>query len=756
MKKFFFGALALTMFTACSQDEIVDHQQLSSTISFEGAFVENATRAAVDPSFTNGVGDANELKGFDVWAFMDERNGKVFEGEDVTKVKGAKWTYTNTQYWLPNHDYYFGALAPMNSANWSVDTDTEAKLGVGKLSFTNVDGSEDLLYASTSVSTHGKKLSDVFETVKLHFGHLLSKVKFSFTNGFTNANNTLKVTNIKMQVPGAGSINLDSNTWWEDAETATWELDETKTTTLSFGHMQNGDNIAVGATAECDAERLTIPASADQKYLVTFDVALYNGELVAYSRTLSTTIEGAKLRMGYAYNFKAELNSTNIAEEELTPIEFEVEEIKDWIPAENDGEVIETEVASVYDAAELAAAVANGASSIRLMNDIEATEQMLFKSVTKARSTEYVVDSYVLDLNGKDITINPANENIAIKVEKGATLTVVGEGNIFTTKTLLYGVYGTLKIESGVHRALLEVVEANGGKAYINGGEFKTTETYNDLYWTLNLKDNTNAEIAVTGGKFYKFDPSKGKTENPLDNFVAEGYGVEVEGDYFVVKALPVLSINVAAATTETLISNGIINGAAIVAGTLDGANYTLFSAEAPTNNGLIRPEGTATIKNLTIDGGNRRAGEKSLRAFYIGKNGTYNIENVITKGCGYSLNCGGEGAPESAVLNVKNSTFEGWTSYTSSVTATFTGVKFTRGNYFTNADQNGYFRPYGTTVLENCDFALGFIVDFSYLAEGKTITFKNCKYNGVAITADNVPSNWEYYKEKAASVTIQ
>ena len=347
MKKLFVCALAVGMFTACSQDETIEMQS-PMQISFEGAYVENATRAAEDPSFSNTIGHPIELKGFDVWAFMDERNGKVFEGEDVTKTttgNTTKWTYVNTQYWLPNHTYYFGALAPMNSTNWSVDTNTSDKLGVGQVTFTNINGKEDLIYAATAVTT-GSNLSDMpAQPIKLHFGHLLSKVKFSFKNGFTNANNYLKVENITMQVPSKGSINLDTDSWWKDETVATWTLAQGENpTTLSFGHMAFGAKIAVNESTECDYECLTIPASANQSYLVTFKVTLYNGELEALTRNLSTTITGAQLRMGYAYNFIAVLDPTNIAEAELKPIEFEVVEIKDWIePNEYNGDDIDTE-----------------------------------------------------------------------------------------------------------------------------------------------------------------------------------------------------------------------------------------------------------------------------------------------------------------------------------------------------------------------------------------------------------------------------
>ena len=174
-----------------------------------------------------------------------------------------------------------------------------------------------------------------------------------------------------------------------------------------------------------------------------------------------------------------------------------------------------------------------------------------------------------------------------------------------------------------------------------------------------------------------------------------------------------------------------------------------------PTNDGMIRPYGEATVQNLNIDGNNKRTNKnKALRGIYSTSNLTdLTVENVNITGTGYALNIQGKGLIN---LSVKNSTFEGWTSYASAVNAKFDNVSFTRGNYFTKADQNGYFRPYGNTTLENCKFELGFIVDFSELKGTEKITIKNCEYNNVKLTAENIPAIWATYAEKAEFVVFE
>ena len=141
MKKIFVAVLAMAGVVACNTVDTLDVPQ-NPEIRFANAFVENATRAdvATDPSTTT-----TSLSAFDVWGFMDETTGTVFVGEDVTGTKG-NFTYTNTQYWVPGHTYYFAAVAPMNSTNVEVDTATADLTGLGTIKFTNENGTEDLLY----------------------------------------------------------------------------------------------------------------------------------------------------------------------------------------------------------------------------------------------------------------------------------------------------------------------------------------------------------------------------------------------------------------------------------------------------------------------------------------------------------------------------------------------------------------------------------------------------------------------------------
>ena len=604
MKKIFVAVLAMAGVVACNTVDTLDVPQ-NPEIRFANAFVENATRAneALDPSTTT-----ESLTAFDVWGFMDEPSGVVFEGEDVTGSKG-NFSYTNTQYWAPGHTYYFAALAPMNSANWSLNTDTAGTTGAGVVTFTNVNGTEDLLYSAVSVAAPAS-ITAAPETVKFTFSHLLSKVKFTFVNGFTNDNATIDIKNIHItNAPAKASANLVGE-WWTANP---WTLEGTETVDLAFGDAC--EKLAMGAKQECANERLTIPAAQD--IVVTFDVALYMGTVKAYSGSLKVTVKDIALELGKAYNFTATLNASNITKDgqELYPIVFDVEEVKDWV-------VAGTPDAQVKDA-ELRAAAQFGGEVV-LTEDIALSTTL---DVTK---------NLIIDLNGHNLTINNDSDELGegdgIIVTEG-TLTIKGEGTV-TANTRAIWARGNggavINIEGGHYVGATkgntcEVIYASGnGVINIYGGTFEA-ETEDNVsfaapqYAVLNLHGNgaTGCNITVYGGSFKNFNPADNISENPKKNFCADGYSSVADGEWFVVvdgeydnlarvatidelqAALDAATGNALIVVGADLVGNATANQAEGVNLTIDGAGYkfdgTLYI------NGKNRYQGTETlvVKNV-------------------------------------------------------------------------------------------------------------------------------------------------------------
>ena len=315
MKKLLLVALVAAGMTACMQNEELALPK-SEAIAFDNAYVYNPARAGVTTT-------TQSIANFDVWAFMDEVGGTVLTDEDVTRGTSG-WTYRNTQYWMPNHTYYFAALSPANTNNITsktLATGEDAKLGLGKIAYTNVAGTEDLLYAveKTTTPDYATLTNNGMPAVALEFKHLLSKVKFSFKNGYTTDNVTVKVSNVTMKVANNATIDLAQASYnWENLAGET---------VLNFGSVPA--TLEVGQPAEATAnERLTIPADANTVYTVNFHVDVYVGTLAnaALSLDKEATVTGYALEMGKAYNFVAEITPANLG---LSPIEFTAE-VDEW------------------------------------------------------------------------------------------------------------------------------------------------------------------------------------------------------------------------------------------------------------------------------------------------------------------------------------------------------------------------------------------------------------------------------------------
>ena len=108
-------------------------------------------------------------------------------------------------------------------------------------------------------------------------------------------------------------------------------------------------------------------------------------------------------------------------------------------------------------------------------------------------------------------------------------------------------------------------------------------------------------------------------------------------------------------------------------------------------------------------------------------------IDNCVLDISGYTFNI--DAVAPNSTLTVKDSTLNGWTSYTSGIElVTFDNCKFGLHTY-------EYLRPYSNTVLTDCEFtSAGYQLNAGG-SDAYTITLTNCTKNGTAITADNVVS---------------
>lgn len=334
MKKLLFGVFAVLAMIACNRDEVVDVQQ-SSFITFGDSFVEVKTRAAADPSTTTA-----SISAFDVWGFIGQPSGTVFNKERVTKGENG-WSYQNLQYWTPEDKFYFHAVSPVDDSNIVVDTKEMNTEGLGNIAFTNVNGTTDLLYATLPIET-GNVFPYYDDEVTLKFMHLLSKIKFTFKNGFTNENTSLVVKNIKIvNAPAKGNIDVNKSRL-----DFVWNLTQGEFTELAFGDVNGGNPMPLYSAEkvengvfdpECAVERLTIPADNTRAYTIEFDLALYYGDQLGMESHKEICLEDQAFEIGKNYNLVATINAENFADEALKAIEFDVV-VENWVEGEFTGD----------------------------------------------------------------------------------------------------------------------------------------------------------------------------------------------------------------------------------------------------------------------------------------------------------------------------------------------------------------------------------------------------------------------------------
>ena len=486
-------------------------------ISFD-TFVEKATRATNDPSTTT-----NSIEEFYVWSYMNEPDGVVFDNERVWKANST-WTYTQTQYWLPGNTYHFAAVSGDNIGQEIVLAENVLmnEAGLGTATFTNVDGTNDFLYTTVERETPST-ITSAQDAVSLQFDHLLSKVKFTFKNGFVNHNTTLVVENIKMVATKSATVELVRTGEYE------W-TNHADATTLDFGHINGGKKVEISKQGTSDNERLTIPVDAEYEYIVTFDVTPYNGEQPANTVRKEVKITGCELAPGRAYNFTAILNQNNISDNPLYPIEFIVS-VDEWITSDTE------EDSNVYEAELRYAAQVGG--DFTLKKDINLSEPLI------------VSTKFVLNLNG--FTVTGGKEYIegqvtgtdiaAISVANGGDLTVNGDGKIIGTSYGMNLVDGTLTINGGYIEGEVTSIQLGNReqkKAILNitGGQFVSEGE--GCRYVINFINaayfDNSAKVNITGGSYYKFNPAASRSEGNFEvNFCAPGYTTIEENDWYTV-----------------------------------------------------------------------------------------------------------------------------------------------------------------------------------------------------------------------------
>ena len=341
MKKLFTILAVAATLVSCAKEDVVS-QAAPEAIGFDNAFVENSTRSVNDPSWSN-----DKLFGdFAVYGYVE--NAPLFDNVEVSgSALNGNWTYDNTQYWIAGAKYNFAAIAP--DANGRDGVFTVAKngddyVGTTVLPFTNT-GTNDVLYAQNAQVVGAANGN---AKVAFTFRHILSKVKFSFENGYNASTATIKVYDVKIEnayKTATATLGVNSTAWANHADTLVLEFGNASDNEATTDVKESAEvAYAYGKTYESLNERFLIPGTAPSvtykdknnadvtvnAYKVTFKVdLLVNNTLVkTYNHTAYAQFAPVA---GNSYDIKTVINADNIdPENKQEPIQFTVTEIGDW------------------------------------------------------------------------------------------------------------------------------------------------------------------------------------------------------------------------------------------------------------------------------------------------------------------------------------------------------------------------------------------------------------------------------------------
>ena len=312
MKKILFALCAVATLASCSNEEIVNFDK--EAIAFDGAFVDNGTRAA-----DNFTIKTDSLKDFAVWATTQRRDSDVIvpilDSVVVSRTStSTPWAYAEeyTQYWIPDNTYQFVAaknydnVALVNGIPATFDYDAAGQL--------------DLIYAA---DTRKGMEAGANAKVAFTFDHLLSKAYFTVNTeamSGANANYTYRITNVR--------INNAVKEASYDVATEAWN--GVSNYVVTFDDVNGANKLAANEIHTSDLARLLVPAKYEDsnKLNITCTIETLYGDAVIDVQNYEKSIAQEFVK-GYVYNFVLALKDPG------QPIEFTVTRVNEWIPTGN-------------------------------------------------------------------------------------------------------------------------------------------------------------------------------------------------------------------------------------------------------------------------------------------------------------------------------------------------------------------------------------------------------------------------------------
>lgn len=306
-KSFLMLGVAAMALASCTQNEVVEYAE-NRAIQFD-TFVNNNTRAFTELK-TEG------LTQFNVFAYHGT-NTVDYNNVAVTGNSTSGWTPAANAYWQANNAYEFAAYSDQNKA---ITSESGVSFAGKTLTFTGYTVDEkDLVAAQTSVLSRTDVNS--YTAVNLTFYHMLSQIKFTFTNSDA-ADYNLAISNIKIT---AGKTANGTFTMTDlGAPLITWNA--TDSNNGVYNTITGIADIAKGANQKTESESLLILPQNTDNLNVTFTATLTDAGGIKIAEgnfeaplDIDNSNSNSNWEPGYRYNYTATLNGSDVPVDPTDP-----------------------------------------------------------------------------------------------------------------------------------------------------------------------------------------------------------------------------------------------------------------------------------------------------------------------------------------------------------------------------------------------------------------------------------------------------
>ncbi len=288
-KSHYFAALAIgaMALASCSNDDVISSVDEPGTIGF---------KAMANKAGRSGDVETNNIVRFRVFgctmdAGATTNHTTLFDNVTVSRpnTSSTDWTYSDTQYWAENKDYYFVAISTNNETpTWTYTMPTTHPValtadanfkgyGTIGMSIGDVNADRDLVFAAAA-----RKQSSTIDQSKVafSFSHMLSRIAVTFKNVISNDDYSLVISNIKISnLYNAGTIDLG-------ADTPAWTTTDNTTVQIS-ATVPSNNKLTKNSTTQTD-HKFIIPTN--QTITIEFDVEVRLNDMPYTKRTLTGTI----------------------------------------------------------------------------------------------------------------------------------------------------------------------------------------------------------------------------------------------------------------------------------------------------------------------------------------------------------------------------------------------------------------------------------------------------------------------------------